>query len=189
MKIKKAVIRILDLYRHYGDKQYGEDISQLEHALQAADLASTDGRDDEVVAAAFLHDIGHLLEIDGTEPMGDYGTVAHDRLGADYLSRLGFSDKVAGLVGSHVQAKRYLCAIEPGYAKQLSRASRDTLHWQGGAMAMDEVSDFSGRSDLEEVLALRQYDEMAKKKNKATLGLDDIEGVLLRVLKKRATAA
>ena len=189
MKIKKAIARVIDLYRQYGGQQYGEDISHLEHALQAADHAAADGRDDEIIAAAFLHDIGHLLEIDGVETMGDYGVVGHDRLGADYVLELGFSERVAQLIGSHVQAKRYLCAIEPGYYDLLSKVSREILHWQGGVMSMEEVSDFSSRNDLEEVLALRRYDELAKEQEKSTEGLSGIESVLYRALELQVAVA
>ena len=189
MKIKKAVANILNLYRQYGGEKYGEEITQLEHALQAADLAVADGRDDEMVAAAFLHDIGHLLEIEGVEPMGNYGAMAHDQIGADYLLRTGFSERVAVLVGSHVQAKRYLCAIEAGYEEQLSEASKETLRWQGGMMTMDEVSDFSSRSDLEEVLALRRYDELAKEKGKRSDNLLEIEDILYRVINTQEAVA
>ncbi|WP_281648703.1 HD domain-containing protein [Parendozoicomonas sp. Alg238-R29] len=189
MRIKKAVARIVNLYRQYGGERYGEDITQLEHALQAADLAMVDGRDEEIIAAAFLHDIGHLLEIDGVEPMGNYSVVAHDRLGADYLLNTGFPERVTTLVASHVQAKRYLCAIEPGYEDQLSEASRETLRWQGGVMTMDEVSDFSSRGDLEEVLALRRYDEMAKEQGKKSDNLHDVEDILYRVLSQQEAVA
>ena len=189
MRIKKAITRIIDLYRQYGGQQYGEEITQLEHALQAAELAIADGRDDEVIAAAFLHDIGHLLESDGVASMGDYGVVAHDKLGADYVISLGFSDRIAQMIGCHVQAKRYLCAIEPGYYDQLSKASQETLHWQGGVMTMEEVSDFSSRNDLEEILALRRYDEQAKEQEKATEGLPGIEPVLFRVLEQQVAVA
>ncbi|MTI15047.1 HD domain-containing protein [Sansalvadorimonas verongulae] len=189
MKIKKAVANILNLYRQYGTEQYCEDITQLEHALQGAELAVTDGCDEELVAAVFLHDIGHLLEVDGVIPMGDYGSMAHDQLGADYLLGLGFSERVAMLVGSHVQAKRYLCAIEEGYEEQLSDASKETLRWQGGRMSMQEVSDFSSRSDLEEVLMLRRYDELAKETGKRSDNLHQVEDLLYRVLSRQEAVA
>ncbi|CAM3413648.1 HD domain-containing protein [Parendozoicomonas haliclonae] len=189
MESKRAIARIIDLYRHHGAESYGEDISQLDHALQAADLAIAEGRDNEVVAAAFLHDVGHLLEIEGAAPMGDYGTMAHDLLGADYLRSLGFPERVATLVASHVQAKRYLCAMEPGYYDQLSEASKETLHWQGGVMSTDEVSEFSCRKDLDDVIALRRYDEAAKKQEQATEGLRSIEAVLQSVLEREIEVA
>jgi putative nucleotidyltransferase with HDIG domain len=85
----------------------GEPVSQIEHMSQAAQLAMAEGFDDEVVLAAFFHDIGHLCA-EGAENMGGYGVVSHERLGADYLREAGFSERMARLVEYHVQAKRYL---------------------------------------------------------------------------------
>jgi predicted HD phosphohydrolase len=62
-----------------------------------------------------------------------------ERIGQEYLRRLGFSDKVSTLVGSHVAAKRYLCAVEPGYHDTLSDASKKSLIFQGGPMSGPEL--------------------------------------------------
>jgi predicted HD phosphohydrolase len=91
-----------------------------------------EGFDDEVVLAAFFHDIGHLCA-EGAENMGGYGVVSHERLGADYLRRAGFSERMARLVEYHVEAKRYL-TFGAGYYERLSEASRRTLEYQGGVM-------------------------------------------------------
>ena len=54
--------RLLDLFNTRGTAQYGrEAVSQAEHALQAAALAEADRAAPALVAAALLHDIGHLL--------------------------------------------------------------------------------------------------------------------------------
>ena len=42
---------------------YDEDLSQLDHALQTAALAVAADASDALVAAALLHDVGHLLEL------------------------------------------------------------------------------------------------------------------------------
>ena len=184
-----VVSRIIQLYRRYGGERYGEQVTQLDHALQAADLAASDGYDDEMVAAAFLHDIGHLLEHDGLEPMGDYDMRAHDLLGADYLAAAGFSKRVVKLVAAHVQAKRYLCTVENGYYQMLSACSKESLELQGGIMSADETSDFSIRSDLEDVLALRRYDDRGKAFGRTVGSLQSIEFLLKKVLEKRAAVA
>jgi predicted HD phosphohydrolase len=41
-------------------KIISETVSQLEHMSQSAQLAIEQGYDDEVVLAAFFHDIGHI---------------------------------------------------------------------------------------------------------------------------------
>ena len=40
-----------------------------------------EGFDDEVVLAAFFHDIGHICAQDA-QNMGGFGVVSHERLGA-----------------------------------------------------------------------------------------------------------
>lgn len=72
------------------------------------------GFDDEIVLAALLHDIGHLKGLEVTsERMGDCGVARHEKIGAEFLLSLGFSEKVATLVRRHVDAKRYLCRRQP----------------------------------------------------------------------------
>jgi len=89
----------------------GEPISQLEHALQCGKFAADSGADNEVILGALLHDIGHLLvgfeSNDGPsqQRMGNLGVVNHELVGARFLLRLGFSNKLAQLVCGHVQAK------------------------------------------------------------------------------------
>jgi predicted HD phosphohydrolase len=56
------VNRIVSLLEQRGDSQYGgEAVSQLEHALQSAWLAEQEQAAPELIVAALLHDIGHLL--------------------------------------------------------------------------------------------------------------------------------
>ena len=89
----------------------GEPISQMEHALQAADRATALGAEEQLILAALLHDVGHLLV--EHEQMAELGVKNHECIGADYLSQLGFSDRVTDLVRMHVAAKRYLCSQTP----------------------------------------------------------------------------
>src|SRR3984957_3005997 len=107
---EKTADEIIGIFSLKGGSNYaGEEVTQLEHACQAATLAEQQGFDDEVILAAFLHDLGHLLEEDGLEQMEGYGVKDHEAVGADYLRERGFSEKIATLIQSHVAAKRYLC--------------------------------------------------------------------------------
>jgi putative nucleotidyltransferase with HDIG domain len=110
---------------------------------QAAQLAMAEGYDGEVVLAAFFHDIGHSAG-EGEASMGGYGVVSHERLGAEYLRRAGFGERMARLVEYHVEAKRYLTLRKPGYYDRLSEASRRTLGYQGGVMSDAEADAFEG---------------------------------------------
>lgn len=145
------------------DAYYGEPVTQLAHALQAAQLAEKAGADDETVVAAFLHDIGHLLPVESAEGyMDGYGTVDHERLGADFLRQRGFSEKVAQLIEHHVNAKRYLVYKNPDYFARLSEASLITLEFQGGPMAVEEAKEFEQNPYFREILQVRGWDEQAK---------------------------
>jgi putative nucleotidyltransferase with HDIG domain len=168
----------------------GEPISTLEHSLQCAHLAATSDPtpDDETIVAALLHDIGQFIPEDelvdvlgssveiedmtsspsnGSESghegiTGSVGRVGHDELGARYLSALGFSDKISKLVGSHVAAKRYLCAIDPRYHDALSAASKKSLEFQGGPMAGKEKQEFEDDECSIDMCRVRRWDDAAK---------------------------
>ncbi|GAB3735497.1 HD domain-containing protein [Spirosoma lituiforme] len=165
---------IVTLFAQGGqDAYFGEPVTQLEHALQCALLAEEAGTDEETVIAAFLHDIGHLLPptmADGY--MDGYGTVDHERLGADYLRKLGFSEKVAQLIEHHVNAKRYLVYKNTKYFARLSEASLKTLDFQGGPMTPDEAADFEANPYFKGILQMRTWDEQAKIPGLLTPGMD-----------------
>jgi len=64
MSLKLADIE--KLFRDHGHIAYaGEGVTQMEHALQAAQRAEAAGGGDELVTAALLHDLGHLLNLQG----------------------------------------------------------------------------------------------------------------------------
>ncbi|OYU55754.1 MAG: phosphohydrolase [Chitinophagaceae bacterium BSSC1] len=162
--VKSNIALIISLYEKYGNADYiGEPVSQLEHMCQSAQLAEAEGYSEEVILAAFFHDIGHLCEhFMPVAYMGGYGVVDHEKLGADFLRQKGFSERVCKLVQSHVEAKRYLTFKFPDYYDQLSEASRRTLEFQGGVMSVEEALLFEEDPDAELILALRKWDEAAK---------------------------
>jgi phosphonate degradation associated HDIG domain protein len=158
---------VFALYQLHGDEDYiGEPVSQLEHMAQAAALAEAEGYDDEVILAAFFHDIGHLCAA-GAEvgSMDGMGNVDHEKLGADYLLGLGFSERLATLVQSHVVAKRYLTFKYPEYYEKLSPASRVTLGFQGGVMGAEEAAAFEANPDKDLIIRFRFWDDEAKLQN------------------------
>ncbi|MNO96140.1 HD domain protein [compost metagenome] len=178
----QIVDEVFALYQRHGDADYiGEPVSQIEHMSQAAQLALAEGYDDEVVLAAFFHDIGHICESD-TGEMGGYGVVSHERVGADYLRRCGFSERMARLVEYHVQAKRYLTLRDPGYYARLSEASRRTLGYQGGVMTVEEAEAFERDPLCEVSLRMRQWDELAKEMAVPVIDLQVLKGKAERLL-------
>ncbi|HEY4063295.1 MAG TPA: HD domain-containing protein [Puia sp.] len=165
---KQITDEIFELYENYGGAEYaGEKVSQLEHMVQAAQLAEEQGSEEEVILAAFLHDIGHISEAaKGDNEMDGFGIKDHEELGAEFLRKKGFSKKIVRLVESHVEAKRYLTVKDPSYYAQLSEASRKTLEYQGGPMAKEEADAFEKYPLFSLIIDMRKWDEQAKIRNK-----------------------
>lgn len=154
---------VLSLFdRSLARTRYSESITQLDHALQCAGLAVEAGADDALVAAALLHDIGHLLTVQdavtGHRPIDDR---VHESVGAVHLSRW-FGAEVTRPVALHVAAKRYLCAVDDGYAASLSPASVHSLALQGGPMTPSQCAAFRSDPAAEAAVALRRWDDLAK---------------------------
>ena len=184
-----AVTEIIGLYTSQGGNAYlGEPVTQLQHAAQAAELARGEGCDDDVVCAAFLHDVGHLSVGHGPRvQMGEFGVAHHERIGADFLRGYGFSDRVVHLVGQHVNAKRYLTCTRPDYYAGLSQASKRTLEYQGGPMNAAEAAAFEADPLFALILKMRQWDEAAKVADLTVLPLQRY-GELLRSHLERQSA-
>jgi len=164
LSTQALVNQIFNLYEKYGSQDYiGEPVSQLEHMSQAASLAMAEGYDDEVVLAAFFHDIGHLCAYgEAVESMNGMGNLDHEQIGADYLLERGFSARLAKLVNGHVIAKRYLTFKYPEYYEKLSPASKVTLDFQGGPMNKEEALVFEKDPDADTIIRLRHWDDEAK---------------------------
>lgn len=150
---RDKVDRLFSLYEERGHEEYGEGVTQLMHMVQCAMLAESEGCEDELVLAAFFHDVGHFLE--DTDDMGIYGKQDHDRLGGELLLGSGFPERMAKLVAGHVTAKRYLTYKVPGYYDRLSDASRETLEYQGGPMSEEEARVFESDPLMEACLKIR----------------------------------
>ena len=179
MSPQQITDQLFKLYELHGDDDYiGEPVSQLEHMAQAAALAMAEGYDDEVVLAAFFHDLGHLVDSDQVTSMNGFGNADHEELGANYLLQAGFSPRVAALVKSHVMAKRYLTFSNPEYYNKLSPASKATLEFQGGMMSAEEAEAFEANPDKDLIIRFRYWDDEAK--------LTDIPVTIIPQLKQMA---
>ena len=183
----KRVELIFGFYEKHGNEDYiGEPVSQLEHMCQSAQLAEGEGFDEDVILAAFFHDLGHLItQGPTTEMMGEFGVKRHEQLGADFLRSLGFSEKIAQLVENHVQAKRYLTFRYPDYYTKLSEASKQTLIYQGGPMKEEEALKFEKDPLFEVSLRMRTWDEEAKLTDLPLPSLTRYKEMALRALQHR----
>jgi [1-hydroxy-2-(trimethylamino)ethyl]phosphonate dioxygenase len=157
------VDQIIDLFENHGGSLYfGEQVTETEHALQAAHLAEKSGASPEMIAGALLHDIGHLLHGLG-EDIAEHGVDGkHEDIGAQWLEG-HFPAKVLDCIRLHVDAKRYLTATEPGYLEDLSEASKRSLELQGGPFTSTEVMEFEAReSNYKAAIQVRRWDDEAK---------------------------
>jgi len=176
--IMSPVDAIAELFASAGAADYlGEPVTVAEHLLQAGTLAEAAGAPSALVAAALLHDVGHLrgadaladaIELSGRELMAGTDN-NHGERGAQWLAQW-FPASVTEPVRLHVAAKRYLCATEPAYFGQLSEASVYTLSVQGGPMTDAEAREFEREPHAADAIAVRRWDDQAKDANAVTPG-------------------
>jgi len=177
--------RLIEAMTKSAARQYGtERVSELVHSLQCAELAAAAGADEELVLACLLHDVGRYAvaqdEIGDTleqvAPRAGKARGHHDA-GADLIQPY-VPERVAFLVRAHADAKRYLCAADPGYYLTLSKGSKHTLTLQGGVMMADEAVSAATQPWWPDALRLRRWDDQAKVVGKPTRELASWEPLL-----------
>ena len=179
-----AVIdRLAEMFARRGAEAYvGEAVTVGEHMLQCAALARAQGAPDTLVAAALLHDIGHLCETAGEYTPQDLVDRRHDDAGAALLEP-SFPEAVVACVRLHVAAKRYLCAVDDSYFACLSPASRHSLALQGGPMIAAEVDAFRAQPFHADAVRVRLWDDTGKVDGLETPGFDDFRSLLERIVR------
>ena len=186
-KSNKAIISEIKylFFKSGNDEYFGEKVSQFEHAAQAMLLAISEEESLEMQVAAFLHDIGHLIETDEDNTMEVYGRKDHEEAAKVWLEERGFSEKIQAVVQNHVPAKRYLCFKRPEYNEALSAASKKTMKFQGGVMTEEEAQEFENQTYFEESLKLREWDDKAKVTNIELPTLEDCLEIVTKYLERR----
>ena len=156
------------LFARHGAATYsGEPVTQLEHALQTAQLAEQAGADDELVTAALLHDLGHLLNDQGESPTLRGIDDLHQFFALPFLRGV-FGERLLAAIKWHVDAKRYLCATRADYWQQLSDDSKRSLELQGGIFSPEQADAFIAQAYAVDAVALRLWDDQAKAPNRPT---------------------
>jgi phosphonate degradation associated HDIG domain protein len=156
------------LFANKGGRAYdGENVTQLEHALQTAARAEADGAPPALVTAALLHDLGHLLNDQGETPTLRGVDDRHQFAALPFLRGL-FGDDVLEAIRLHVDAKRYLCATRPEYYAALSADSKRSLTLQGGTYDVAQAAAFIAQQHAEDAVRVRLWDDLAKVEGAAT---------------------
>ncbi|KAJ2864369.1 hypothetical protein GGH94_002980 [Coemansia aciculifera] len=178
MSPEQRVSMAFELLQAGSKKEYiGGEMTQLDHALQAAQLVKNEGADEETVLAALTRDIGFQIPVKDimgltgdnyyifytiTDRAGNTSAVDHDRVGAAYLRKLGFSKKTCELIESDVLAKRYLSTIAPVYQESLNNASRELLKLQGGPLSSTEMREFEKDPLFKQKVQFRKWNDAAR---------------------------
>jgi phosphonate degradation associated HDIG domain protein len=160
-----SISEITNLYLLHGSAQYGgEAVSQLQHALQCASLAENSRSSPELICAALLHDLGHLLQSTTSNEDHEIKPATddlHQYLVVPFLRGV-FPDEVIEPIKLHVDAKKYLCAVDDVYWAGLSAASKHSLALQGGPYTEDEAAEFIKQPYAQDAVNLRRWDDLAK---------------------------
>ena len=204
-KITESINKIISLYDKYGKADYiGENVSQIEHALQCGQLAINKGYSNEIIIGALLHDIGQLIglsmlndnDIDNEygliSKIGDsdinlnLGVSGHEYIGGKYLRKHGISEYVVKLVENHVIAKIYLVKHDSNYMKNLSDASKQTMIYQiKNRQNIDlEMEEFEKSIYFEDSIKIRLLDDEAKNKEMITQPIEFYIDIIRNVMKK-----
>ncbi len=176
--MQHSLTDILDLLTTKGCAQYGQEaVSQLEHALQCATLAETANRSDDLITACLLHDFGHLVHNLGENAAVRGLDDRHEYRAIPFLQSL-FSPAVTEPIRLHVEAKRYLCAVDPAYWASLSPASQRSLELQGGIFSPTAAAEFIQQPYAKDAVQLRIWDDRAKVAHLKTPPLEHFTSVL-----------
>ena len=156
------------LFKAHGHIEYaGEGVSQQEHALQCGQLAEGAGAAPELVTAAVLHDLGHMLNLQGETPTARGVDDQHQYFAIPFLRGL-FPAAVIEPIRLHVDAKRALCALETDYYEALSEDSKRSLTLQGGIFSGEQLAAFQAKPHAEDAMRVRRWDDAAKIPGAAT---------------------
>ena len=184
-----SISDICVLFARKGGRAYdGEPVNQIEHALQTAMRAEDEGATPALVAAALLHDLGHLLNDQGDSPTMRGVDDLHQYAALPFLRAL-FADDVLTPIQLHVDAKRYLCATRDGYFEALSADSKRSLALQGGVFAPDQATAFIAQAHAGDAVRLRLWDDLAKVEGAITPPLAHFVATLEAALRPATASA
>ncbi len=165
---------IVDSFDSAAFIQYGETaVTELEHALQCAELADNAGADDELVFACMLHDVARFAvpqdqvsdTLQNLEPSKD--AKGHGEKAAELMRGL-LPERSLFCIQHHAEAKQYLCQTNEKYRQKLSAASIKTLAIQSDSTSQERLNTLAKHEWWEDAIRLRVWDDAGKVKGKET---------------------
>lgn len=178
--MSEVVDQIAALFAREGAEAYlGEPVSIAEHMLQTAFEAELAAAPADLIAAALLHDVGHLVHGMAHDAAEHGIDTVHEEAGARWLTR-AFGPEVTEPIRLHVAAKRYLCAVDTAYLALLSPASVHSLMLQGGAFTAGEADAYRALPHAAEALRVRRWDDVGKVAGWTTPAFDHYVDLLER---------
>jgi predicted HD phosphohydrolase len=161
--IERVIKNIEQLMEDRGGSLYDDFSTQEQHGRTTAFMAMKNGACDSTVAACYLHDIGHLL-LNEHAGRGDFlaDDKVHEEIGARFLKR-AFPSEVTEVVRLHVDAKRYLCTVDPEYYAGLSQASQRSFELQGGCLSKAEAAEWASQPFAQQAAQLRKWEDEGKR--------------------------
>ena len=180
-----SIADIFDLFARKGQQQYdGEAVTHLQHALQTALLAEEAHADCELIVACLLHDLGHMLPASTVPGSESLPQQVHQNRVLPLLRPL-FGPGVLDPIKLHVDARRYLCATEAGYYASLSASALLSLEQEGGVFDAEQVDQFIRQPHAAQAVALRRWDDKARRADWVTPDLDWFAKYLEQAAKRR----
>ncbi len=171
-----TVLFLRELFATRGRESYGEAVTMAEHSLLTAEAARGAGAPEALVVACLLHDIGHFLE----DPDDEFGYHDHGEAAAAFLSTR-FPPAVTEPLRLHIDAKRYLCAIDSTYHDELSAASQHTITRQGGVMTPADAATFAALPHADDAVRLRRWEDRSGKRHGAAVpAFGEFEDAIVR---------
>lgn len=163
---------IEQLFLEHGHHCYQDaPVNHLRHALQTASLAENAGASAPLITACLLHDLGHVIAQHNPTSALRWIDDKHHYFVLPFLRGL-FDRDVLEPIRLHVEAKRYLCFIDPDYETTLSAHSRHALTLQGGSFDAGQAIDFCQLSGAHDAIKLSRWDDQAKVAGHPTKSLD-----------------
>ncbi|MEL7333148.1 MAG: phosphonate degradation HD-domain oxygenase [Cyanobacteria bacterium J06560_2] len=183
-----SITDIFNTLTTHGHSQYGQEaVTQKQHALQCATLAESALSEPALITACLLHDFGHLVHTLGEDAAERGINDRHEDRALPYLKDI-FPPAVTEPIRLHVNAKRYLCAIDEEYWSTLSPASKCSLELQGGIFSEAEACTFIDQPYAKDAVQLRIWDDLAKDPQHTTPELAYFLPVLEQALRGRKTS-